>query len=54
MLPLIVFSTQYTEPTRGSYLITSPMYSIFFIFTVGLLSIEKFVYWMFMSCTRKI
>ena len=54
MLPLIVFSTQYTELTRGFYPITSPLYSIFFIFTVGLLSIEKFVYWMFMSCNRKI
>ena len=42
MLPLIVFSSQYTEPKREFYLITGPMYSIFFIFTTGLLQLFQF------------
>lgn len=53
MLPLIVFSSQYTEPKREFYLITGPMYSIFFIFTTGLLPFEKLAYWIFTSCVRK-
>ena len=54
MIPLIGLSSQYTEPTRGFYLITGPMYSIFIILTTWLLPIEKFGYWLLISCIRKI
>ncbi|CAI2381386.1 unnamed protein product [Moneuplotes crassus] len=53
IVPLVVFADQFKEPTRDYYLAISPMYSLWIIFTVGLLPLEKFSYWLRVILKRK-
>ncbi|CAI2380575.1 unnamed protein product [Moneuplotes crassus] len=53
VVPLCVFATQFDEPTRKYYIAISPMYSLWMIFTVGFLPVEKFTYWFWVWLRRK-
>lgn len=53
MLPLLIFSSQFSEPTRDFYIAISPMYSIWIIFTLVFLPIEKFGYWLWVYLSKK-
>ena len=53
MLPLLIFSSQFSEPTRDFYIAISPMYSIWIIFTLVFLPIEKFGHWLWVYLSKK-
>lgn len=54
MLPLLIFTKLYSEPTRQFYVAVSPTYSLFMIFTVSFLPFEKLGYWALISVTKRI
>lgn len=53
MLPLLSFTAQYDEPTRKYYIAVSPLYSLWIIYTLLFLPIEKFGYWLIVSLYKK-